>query len=127
MQLIDLTLRNPIQNKALQRKLGKSYDGDFGMSAAERLKNNKYKIAVEEEDMIFIPFVIATTGGTGKRADDFIKTLAMKYAEEKSIIYSYSVGLLRNYINSKFQQIKANNIVKGKMFTNNIIRQLNEN
>ena len=82
--VFDITLRNPLQNKNLQKRRNDTYDGDFGLSTAETDKILKYKTAVEEEGMTFIPFAIATTGGTGKKADNFIKTMAAKIVEEKT-------------------------------------------
>ena len=44
---------------------------------AERLKINKYEELSQNQNAIFIPFVIETYGGLGKKAQDFLNELSI--------------------------------------------------
>ena len=67
--LLDVTIVHPTAPSNLQHSqklLGQA-------EAAEKLKKNKYDELSQNQNCTFIPFVIETYGGLGKRAQGFFK------------------------------------------------------
>jgi hypothetical protein len=71
--LLDVTIVHPTAPSNIshsQKLLGQA-------DVAERLKINKYEELSQNQNAIFIPFVIETYGGLGKKAQDFLNELSI--------------------------------------------------
>jgi hypothetical protein len=81
--LLDVTIVHPTAPSNLthsQKILGQA-------EAAEKLKLNKYEEISLEQHCIFIPFVIETYGGLGRKAQDFLNELSI-FAIDHAMIRS---------------------------------------
>ena len=71
--LLDVTIVSPTAPSNLahsQKQLGQ-------VSAAEKLKMNKYEELSRDQHAVFIPFVIETYGGLGMKAQEFLNELSI--------------------------------------------------
>src|SRR3984885_9185689 len=81
--LLDITIEHPTEPSNLnhsQKLLGQA-------EVSEKLKINKYDEISQEQHCIFIPFVIETYGGLGKKAQDFLNELSI-FAIDHALIKS---------------------------------------
>jgi hypothetical protein len=81
--LLDITIVHPTAPSNLnhsQKLLGQA-------EVSEKLKINKYDEISQEQHCIFIPFVIETYGGLGKKAQDFLNELSI-FAIDHALIKS---------------------------------------
>jgi hypothetical protein len=81
--LLDVTIVHPTAPSNLnhsQKILGQA-------EVSEKLKINKYEQISREQNCIFIPFVIETYGGLGRKAQDFLNELSI-FAIDHAIIKS---------------------------------------
>src|ERR1700733_9857027 len=58
---------------------------------AERLKIKKYEELSQNQNAIFIPFVIETYGGMGKKAQDFLNELSIFAVDHTTIRSRFDV------------------------------------
>jgi hypothetical protein len=81
--LLDATIVHPTAPSNLQHSqklLGQA-------EAAEKLKMNKYEELSQDQHCIFVPFVIETYGGLGKKAQEFLNELSI-FAIDHAVIRS---------------------------------------
>lgn len=85
--LLDITIVSPTAPSHLshsQKLLGQA-------EAAEKSKINKYEEISEDQHAIFVPFVIETYGGIGKRAQEFLNELSIFAIDHTTIRSRFDV------------------------------------
>ena len=85
--LLDITIVSPTAPSNLshsQKLLGQA-------EAAEKLKINKYEELSQDQHAIFVPFVIETYGGLGKKAQEFLNELSIFAIDHATIRSRFDV------------------------------------